>query len=66
MSYSPSTTDNKALRVIEDLHKSLGKNIEAFEMAPALPQQHITVSMIQTRAALFHLAKWQQGQHAVA
>ncbi len=66
MSYSPSTTDKEALQIIEDLHKSLGKNIEAFEWAPVLPPQHITMSIIQIRAALFHLAKWQQGQHAVA
>ncbi len=60
MTYSPSTTDKDALQFIEDLHKSLGKNIEAFERAPALPQQHITMSIIQIKAALLHLAEWQQ------
>lgn len=60
MTYSSSTTDKEALQIIEDLYKSLGKNIEAFERAPALPQQHITMSVIQIKATLLHLTEWQQ------
>lgn len=60
MTYSPSTTEKEALQIIEELHKNLEKNIKAFEQAPALPQQHITMSVIQIKAALLHLTKWQQ------
>lgn len=65
MNNTLSTTDKQAMEIIEKLDKSLQGNIASFEYATSNPQKFITMSILEIRASLFQLTRWQHQNNNV-
>lgn len=65
MNNTLSTTDKEAMEIIEKLDKSLQGNIASFEYATSNPHMYITMSILEIRAALFQLTRWQHQNNTV-